>query len=77
MEQHEAEVAQLARTETLELGGGCPRIASAHFIGFVDERADNESLATGAQLFADPLVGPLTSTRTGDDVRLDWATAQR
>ncbi len=55
VQQHDPEVAQLAGAQALELGR---RRARLQQLGLLDQRADNERLAPGAQLLADPLVGP-------------------
>ena len=46
-------------------------------LGLLDERADDERLAAGAQLLADALVGALALALAGDDVRLDRLAAAR
>ena len=69
VQQHDAEVrAARSSREPLELGG---RGARLERLGLLDERADDERLAAGAQLLADPLVGARALALGRRDVRLD------
>ena len=54
VQQHDAEVRELALRQPLVLGG---RGARLERLGLLDERAHDERLAAGAQLLADALVG--------------------
>ena len=56
VQQHDAEVLELAVAQPLVLGG---RGARLQRLGLLDQRADDERLAPGAQLLADALVGAL------------------
>ena len=68
VQQHDLEVGELGRAQALELGG---RRAGRQRLGLLDERADDERLAAGAQLLADALVRALALALAADDVRLD------
>ena len=54
VQEHDAEVAQLAGAQPLELGRRGARLEQ---LGLLDQRADDERLAPGAELLADALVG--------------------
>ena len=62
------------RREPLVLGG---RGTGLERLGLLDERADDERLAPGAQLLADPLVGAGALALAGRDVRGDRPAALR
>ena len=68
VQQHDAEVAQLAGPQPLELGR---RGARLQRLGLLHQRADDERLAAGAQLLADALVGPRALALGGADVGVD------
>ena len=65
---------QLAAAQALELGG---RGARLQRLGLLDQRADDERLAPGAQLLADALVGARALALGGGDVRVDRPPARR
>jgi hypothetical protein len=53
MQEHDVEVGELGAPEPLVLSRGCARLQQ---LGLLDERADDERLPAGTQLFADTLV---------------------
>ena len=73
VQQHDPEVAQLAAAQPLVLGG---RRAGLQRLGLLDQRADDERLAPGAQLLADALVGPRALALGRADERLRSAGAR-
>ena len=74
VQQHDLEVAQLAAAQALVLGR---RGARLERLGLLDERADDERLAAGAQLLADPLVGARALALGRAHVRRDRPAAGR
>ena len=72
VQEHDAEVLELGRLQALELGG---RGARLQRLGLLDQRADHERLAAGAQLLADALVGPRALALAGGDEGVDRAAA--
>ena len=74
VQQHDAEVAQLAAAQPLVLRG---RGARLQRLGLLHQRADDERLAPGAQLLADAVVGPRALALGGGDVGVDRPPALR
>ena len=68
VQQHDVEVLELRRAQPLELRG---RRARLQRLGLLDQRADDERLAPGAQLLADALVRALALAVRAGDERLD------
>ena len=74
VQQHDAEVLELAVAQALVLGG---RRARLQRLGLLDQRADDERLAAGAQLLADALVGARALALAARDERVDRLAAAR
>jgi hypothetical protein len=68
VQEHDAEVLQLALPQPLVLGRGGARLQR---LGLLHQRADDERLAAGAQLVADPVVGARALALAGCHVGLD------
>ena len=74
VQERDAEVGELTVAQAFELSGGRARLEQ---LGLLDERADDERLASGPQLLAHPLIRALALAGRRGHERLDRLAATR